>query len=250
MEVQARAWVFKRLKVIFTSFKMHFVAAMSEGTRQVSSTQRTIRLNGFDMLIMNQLLDIYVDADLLIHRPTDGFISTLGIQRELGEAISEQATEAELTRIYAKIETDNMQMNREFLQQAIDARVGYRQDVMPEGLGRLPDFLNAPSDMIDREGGHKSLQPEIQNPPPMRPEPWVAALMSERAGKFGYVVYRLSYDEGPEDWAAFLRRFKDGLNSGWEGVVGAAAIRDREILHWIDGKTENIPEGDVRAARV
>lgn len=240
----------KRLKILFTNFKMHFVADMGRGRRWVSSTQATMRINGFDMLIMNQLLDMYVDADVLIRQPTEGFISTLGVQRAFHEAITVGAPEVELTQIYTKMETEKREMLRKVLNQVIDDRVGDRQSIVPEGLERLPDFLNAPSDMIDREGGHKSLQPEIENPPLLRPEPWIAALTRERAQKFGYVVYRLSYEEDDEAWAEFLKRFKDGLNSGWEGVVGAASIRDQEILHWIDGKSEKIPEGDIGAARV
>jgi hypothetical protein len=45
------------------------------------------------------------------------------------------------------------------LQEVINARVNQRHAVAPG-----PDFMEAPSMLVDREWGHKSLQLRVENP--------------------------------------------------------------------------------------
>lgn len=196
------------------------------------------------MFVINQLLDMYIDADLLVTRSTEGFISRLGIVAALANI---QSSEAERTQIYAHLENARIGGFRSILQQVINERKSQRAiSFMPNP----PAFLDAPSDMIDREFAHKSIQPEMENPSPLRQELWVSHLASEKVVKFGFVIYRLSYAESDEAWEEFLKKLSDGLASGWEGTIGEADVRRKEALHWIDGRSAKIPEGDVKAARL
>jgi hypothetical protein len=93
------------------------------------------------------------------------------------------------------------------------------------------------------------LQSELENPLEMGMEPWVRELMDEKVERFGFVIYRLSYEGSDEEWKDFLGKLEDGLGSGWEDIIGADNIRGKAMLHWIDGREKGITEGDLVAAR-
>ncbi|CAG8951508.1 hypothetical protein HYFRA_00007424 [Hymenoscyphus fraxineus] len=72
-------------------------------------------------------------------------------------------------------------------------------------------------------------------------EPWVQ--------NFGFLVYRLSYSETDEEWAAKKERIIQEVEKGWEGVVDAESVGRKAVLRWIDGRKVEIEEGDLEAAR-
>jgi hypothetical protein len=238
VEKQARSWTFQHLKTLYTVWKTRFVTTCLSG-REINSTHATIRIDHYDMMILNKMHDMYGDADLFIHARTDGFIMPDG--RHLARV---DAPKAELNQAYKTMEDQRITFLRGALQQVINDRVAERHRVAPG-----PDFMEAPSLLLDREFGHKALQPEIETPPERQMESWVSDQSNEKVEKFGFVIYRLSYKESDDEWKNFLGKLKDGLGSGWEGLVGAEKIRGKARLHWVDGREKDIPEGDLEAAR-
>jgi hypothetical protein len=240
MEKQNRSWVFTHLKTLHQVWKNRFLATFQSG-RIINDHQTTIRIDHYAMMIMNKMQDLYIDADLYIRTRMDGFIMPEGINAHLSDL---QADKKELNRIYAQVEGQRIATMKRALQEVINARVNQRHAVAPG-----PDFMEAPSMLVDREWGHKSLQPQIENPLAREMETWVMNQMDEKIERFGFVIYRLSYKETDAEWKSFTTKLEVGINSGWEGVVGADQIKRKARLHWIDGRDEKIPEGDMAAAR-
>ncbi|OZJ06593.1 hypothetical protein BZG36_00644 [Bifiguratus adelaidae] len=240
MQQQARGWMFKRLKILHGVWKSRLLATMQSG-RQISETKTTIRIEHYAMMILNKILDLYRDADLAIRLRTDGFVMSHGIHKRMTKL---DAPQKELNRIYSEIENQRMSGMTAFLQAVITERVAARHQRMP-----VPDFMEAPQMLVDREFGHKSIQPEIETPPPLKTETWVRNLAEKQVERFGFVIYRLTCKESDEEWVEFLAKLESGLSSGWDGVLGAESIRGKEYLNWIDGKEIGIAEGDIAAAR-
>jgi hypothetical protein len=240
MEKQNRSWVFTHLKTLHQVWKNRFLAKLQSG-RIINDHQQTILIDHYAMMIMNKMQDLYIDADLYIRKRMDGFILPEGINAQLSNV---QADKKELNRIYAQIEGQRIATLKRALQEVINARVNQRHVVAP-----APDFMEAPGMVTDREWGHKSLQPQIENPLAREMETWLMNQMDEKIERFGFVIYRLSYKETDAEWKSFITKLEVGINSGWEGVVGADQIKRKATLHWIDGREEKILEGDMTAAR-
>jgi hypothetical protein len=67
--------------------------------------------------------------------------------------------------------------------------------------------------------------------------------------RFGFVVYRFSYEEIDTEWKALTEKLSEGLGSGLEEVVGSERIRGKASLHRIDGREKDIAEEDLGIAR-
>lgn len=239
MEKQARAWVFQHLRGLFDSWKTHFTTNFQSG-RIISETHQTIKIDHYAMMIMNKMLDMFMDADVFIHPRMDGLMVPPGVN----PAFNLDAGKEELNRVYDNIETQRTNMTRAMMRMNISARTAFRHRATS-----FPDFLEPSAIMFDRDIGHGAAQPEIVNPPEIQMEKWVRDQTDSKVVRFGFVVYRLSYSESNEEWAEFLVKFKEGLHSGWEGVVGAEEIKSKAQLGLIDGRGLGIPEGDLAAAR-
>jgi hypothetical protein len=207
----------------------------------IDATQAIIIIDRYAMMIMTKICDMYVQADLYIHERTDGFIK-LGHYHPSFAAVD--APKAELDGVYAAIEDQRVSAVRAKMQKVFDDRVAQRHRVMP-----FPDFIEPRCLLVDREWTHKKLQSELENPLEMGMEPWVRELMDEKVERFGFVIYRLSYEGSDEEWKDFLGKLEDGLGSGWEDIIGADNIRGKAMMHWIDGREKDITEGDLVAAR-
>lgn len=68
-------------------------------------------------------------------------------------------------------------------------------------------------------------------------------------GPLGFKIYRLSYGQSDEQWAAFVRKLEADLADWGDGVAGAEDIRELLKVHWLDGKELGIAEGDIEAAK-
>lgn len=66
---------------------------------------------------------------------------------------------------------------------------------------------------------------------------------------WGFVCYRLTYDQTDEQWVTFLDKFgKDTLRSGtW--IEGYDSIKSKHGMMFIDGRDVGITEGDIAAAK-
>lgn len=73
IERHARGWVFQRLKDLYLSWKHQLTMSLTSG-RQINATQQTIRIDHYLLMILNKLLDLYVEAVSCIHVRYDGLI--------------------------------------------------------------------------------------------------------------------------------------------------------------------------------
>jgi hypothetical protein len=240
MEQQARAWVFKRLLSLHTIWKAHFMDVMQSG-KPINETQTTIKVDHWALMVLNKILDLYVEADLSIRGRTDGFHMAHGIDRRLVDATTGKKTPKQLNKIYGQIENARVSSLRKFLRIALTQRQAQK--------AAIPPFMKPVKLMSDREFTHKGCQPEFENPLPLKMEPWIQDVHDGRTERFGFVVYRISYAESNEQWVKFLMKLEEGLNSGWAGVIGAEHAKAKATLEWVDGRQHNIPEGDMDAVR-
>ena len=243
MEQQARAWVFKRLLFLHTMWKARFMEVVQSG-RQISETQATIKIDHFVMMILNKILDVYIEADLCIRARMDGFHMAHGIDRRLAGAVTGEKTPKQLNKIYSEMEKKRVSDMRLIIKGVVAQREAQLRQGDP-----IPAFMAPVNLMINREFGHKGLQPEFENPLSLKMESWVQNVSGEQTEKFGFVVYRISYKDPNEQWIEFLAKLEAGLDSGWEGVVGAEAVKAKATLEWIDGREHNIAGGDMDGVR-
>lgn len=162
----------------------------------------------------------------------------------MAHPVNDDAPKAQLDALYAQIENERLTNMREAMRDALAQRTRERIAYM----GPTPGFMDAPQLLFDREWTHKMAQPQIENPLVGKEEPWVSGLAPDKVEEFGFVVYRLCYGD-EKGWEAFVVKIEDGLNSGWQGVVGSDKIKSKSRLHWIDGRDEKIAEADIGAAR-
>lgn len=155
-----------------------------------------------------------------------------------------EAPKEELNRVYAGIEANRIAAMKEAFRQVTDARTRARR-----AEGPTPGFLLEPSLRMDREFAHKELQQEIDRPLEMGIERWVRMQMERKVERFGFVIYRLGYEQSDREWDTFKEKLETGIESGLDGLVGWEGIKGKAMLHWVDGREEKIPEGDVEAAR-
>lgn len=195
-------------------------------------------------MILNKIQDMYLDADWWIHARETGFIMPHGVEARMAHPVNDDAPKAQLDALYAQIENERLTNMREAMRDALAQRTRERIAYM----GPTPGFMDAPQLLFDREWTHKMAQPQIENPLPGKEEPWVTSLALEKVEEFGFVIYRLYYGDETE-WESFVGKMENGLNSGWQGVVGSDKIKSKSRLHWIDGREEKIAEGDIGAAR-
>ncbi|CZR53600.1 uncharacterized protein PAC_03480 [Phialocephala subalpina] len=241
MQIQSRSWLYTHLKTLQKIWKDRFVAVMSSG-RIISETHGTIRIDHYAMLILNKIQDMYLDADIYVRQRTEGFITA---DRRIDPRLANiEAPKAQLNAAYAGIFAEMEGTMRGVLAQVMEDRKRERQRVMPG-----PDFMEAPSLLIDREFCHKSLSYEIDNPIARQTEGWVKAQMDDKVEAFGFVIYRLAYGQSEEQWQGLVKSIEEGINSGWEGILDGSKIRGKATLHWIDGREEMIAEGNLDGAR-
>ncbi|OBT91043.1 hypothetical protein VE02_00134 [Pseudogymnoascus sp. 03VT05] len=118
-----------------------------------------------------------------------------------------------------------------------------------EAEKKVPDFMKAPMAITHREFGHKHLQPQFEAPLALEAEGWVRELGKDEMETFGFVAYRVSYKESDDNWAEFLGKVEQGVELGWEGVVGAEGAKRKAMLHWVDGQAVGIAEGDLEGVQ-
>jgi len=242
MERQARAWAFKRTGVLFKIWKDRMLRVMHSGS-QVNATHGTIRIDHWAMMILNKLLDLYVEVEIFIRFRTDGFSMIKGIHANMIGALTLEKTEAELNAIYAEMENQRVSNLKAVLAAVQAGRTAER------ATESFPGFLEAPGLLFDREFSMRSLMKEMDNPKPLGIEAWVQELADVKCESFGFVVYRNSYLQSETEWNEFVETSEASLNSGWEGVLDPANVKQKAKLHWVDGQKEGIPEGDLEAVR-
>ncbi|KAF2265558.1 hypothetical protein CC78DRAFT_514899 [Lojkania enalia] len=66
---------------------------------------------------------------------------------------------------------------------------------------------------------------------------------------WGFVCYRLTYRQTPEEWIRFREKLEADLLKSGEWVEGADKVKATGGIQWLDGQELGISEGDIIAAR-
>ncbi|KAG9187115.1 hypothetical protein G6011_04986 [Alternaria panax] len=66
---------------------------------------------------------------------------------------------------------------------------------------------------------------------------------------WGFVCYRLTYDQTDEQWATFQEKFRADISRSGKWIEGFDRIKDKHRIMFIDGREFGIAEGDVTAAK-
>ena len=212
--------------------------------RELNDTQMTVKIDHHALMILNKILDLYIEADIGVRIRTDGFNLAHGIHRRLVGAMDGKTPPEKLNRIYGQIETARSKALRKFL-----------NSVLTQGekvVGRehpVPSFMKPVARTMNREFAHKKCQLEFETPLTLKMESWVRDVSDDNTLRFGFMIYRISYAGSNEQWIEFLGRLEEGLNSGWVGIVGAESAKTKASLEWVDGRKHNIGEGDLDAVR-
>lgn len=69
------------------------------------------------------------------------------------------------------------------------------------------------------------------------------------AHRWGFVVYRLTYDQTEEEWTAFQEKFQADISRSGKWIAGSDTIMERAGINFIDGREVGIAEGDIEGAR-
>lgn len=87
--------------------------------------------------------------------------------------------------------------------------------------------------------------------PQLGPVWWIgnSSHKMEQIESWGFVAYRLSYSETPEEWARFKKKLFDDSSRWADGIAGADRIKAGSTIKWMDGKELGIAEGDIAAAK-
>lgn len=171
------------------------------------------------------MLDIMIDADIYIGVHPMGLMlpRPINAQGDVAVALEQgfedlMAPKATLDAVFARYENERISKKKRELQDIINQKERERANINVP----FPEFMRAPTAMLDRQIAFVTLRGRNNDPGKWRAEPWVVRLEDPNTEKFGYVIYRLSYDQTDEEWAAFLEQLKQGIGSVWDGVTVSA----------------------------
>lgn len=67
--------------------------------------------------------------------------------------------------------------------------------------------------------------------------------------RWGFVCYRLTYDQSDEDWSNFRKKLEADMFKSGKWIEGYDTIADMAGIEYIDGRQHGIGEGDIAAAK-
>lgn len=65
---------------------------------------------------------------------------------------------------------------------------------------------------------------------------------------WGFVIYRITYDQSEEEWDEFMRILQADVDNWGDGIMGAETIKSSSQLKWIDGRDVGIAEDSFKEA--
>lgn len=205
--------------------------------RGLSSTHETVKVDHLAKARFIELVSLTKRANVILSIPITGFKNLHSFPSSV--PLTEEAANDRFACLWAEWEKAS---ERAFVGQT-DRRARER-----EAKQRFPYFLEELLVAFDREFALIDLYPEIGTPAPLKPEPWVVHIKEAKLERFGFVAYRISYGETVEEWEKVLKQLEKGMDV-WDDVVGGSDVKGKAVIHWIDGKKEGIPEGDIQATR-
>lgn len=228
-------WTFKRLSILRAIWKQR-IFDVSQSGRNLNATHGTFKVDHWALEVYRALLDLGERADFDIKIRTYGFN-----YMDLVPGSSDELLQGYTERL-------KLQKNLHQLKLGVSSA---EETTARRAQQTFPDFVEEIMVLFDRERAHISMNPEIGDEPDVfYTEPWILALdnATEPDHRFGFVAYRLSYEQTDEEWETFAMKLTLNMDT-WSGIPGAESVKDHATLQWIDGRREEIPEGNITAAR-
>ncbi|ESZ90383.1 hypothetical protein SBOR_9219 [Sclerotinia borealis F-4128] len=233
MTFQSRSFIFTNLRPLYNTAYFEFL----NQTISISGEAEIYLTSRDQSRVLNRILDLYIETEFYVTPHTVGFILD-----------NENDSWQENNAIYEEVEKarrDDFQADyQEKIEKVTEARV--KNDEHPQFVQKQEATLRI-WDMLDRAKAHQVAQLQILNPSKVEEEDWVRDLRN--VDKFGYVIYKMNSGQSDEVWKNFLNILNDGLDSGWDGMVGVEDIRQKATLYWVNADDAGIPEGDIIAAK-
>ncbi|KAF4951146.1 hypothetical protein FSARC_12997 [Fusarium sarcochroum] len=86
-------------------------------------------------------------------------------------------------------------------------------------------------------------------PQPPELDHWIEYARRLPSLRLGFVAYRLCHKDSSEIWDDFKAKFEADIADWGRGKTDIDDIRKACKIHWIDGQENEIPDGDIEAAR-
>ncbi|KAF5671249.1 hypothetical protein FHETE_4219 [Fusarium heterosporum] len=78
---------------------------------------------------------------------------------------------------------------------------------------------------------------------------WIEYTRRQSNNRLGFVAYRLCHEYKPEKWDLFRTKFEADISDWGRNMADLAEMRQACKIHWIDGKDNDIADGDIEAAK-
>jgi hypothetical protein len=86
-------------------------------------------------------------------------------------------------------------------------------------------------------------------PQPPEVDRWIEYTREQKNFGLGFVAYRLCHGYEPAKWDLFRTRFEADVADWGRGKLDINDIRRACKIHWIDGRENDIADGDIEAAK-
>lgn len=91
---------------------------------------------------------------------------------------------------------------------------------------------------------------------PLPREPWIDSCLAsrdkvpaDRKIEYGLMIYRLTYGQSEAEWVEFVQKLEAHMSNWGDGQTDSHLLKPHLKLCWVDGKENEIAEGDVEAAK-
>ncbi|KAJ6096465.1 hypothetical protein N7486_007211 [Penicillium sp. IBT 16267x] len=203
---------------------------------------------------LHVLLEVSVKADVLIMIPMEGYkgyaelyperrgaAAALG---ELGVGDCERRGKAYAARLKAR----SHQIMHDNAMPWNDDGSGQPERSSGEGYRQLAvDQVEAQDEVREKMRGV---------PGPLPREPWISSCLAARENapadknfEYGLTIYRLTYGQSEAEWTEFVQKLEAHISNWGDGQTGCHLLKPHLKLCWVDGKENDIAEGDIEAAK-
>ncbi|ORX97619.1 hypothetical protein BCR34DRAFT_607218 [Clohesyomyces aquaticus] len=243
MVARTHGWIIHRAQEIEGESRRLYEKEYEEAEMQ-RNTEKKIAAGKEFLESMEKLMLSTFAADLACFLPMDGFaghgLSTAGVDDMSFEA-----------RRHAYFQISNAK--------SWDREVSFKDRAVREKAFGERETLLAwfEESTNNRKDTRKQFRGE---PKAVGDEHWITLLKSRidryldhgvdlERQRWGFVCYRLTYDQSEEEWETMKFELEEDLRRAGEWVEGAEKVMHTAGLQWIDGRDYGIAEGDLEGAK-
>lgn len=265
MSNRTHQWLVDRVDEVQTRAFAEYTAALKEA----GSNEEAIGNAGRTYYeCVQDLNSMKTKADYMLALPMTGF---------KGYTSSNSALDLELPvrqDVYGKIAATKSWKHQETILKAQDEEEK-TADKEPKNLSEKIKYLREPPPAGPRFRDHdafvghyhegKKNRIEMRRafrgePKALSEEYWITVLKERmnfylqngkdpKTHRWGFVCYRLTYEQDDAEWAAFKSKFEADVFKSGRWIEGYDSIADMASLTYIDGRDVGIAEGDIEAAK-